>query len=51
MIGAGLHRPAAAVKLRGRTTADFVVIIKRSAGVSGTRRDTPIPVELARDQA
>jgi cation diffusion facilitator CzcD-associated flavoprotein CzcO len=42
IIGAGLGGLAAAVKLRQRTTADFV-IFEQSAGIGGTWRDNRYP--------
>jgi cation diffusion facilitator CzcD-associated flavoprotein CzcO len=42
IIGAGLGGLAAAVKLRQRTTADFV-IFEKSAGIGGTWRDNRYP--------
>jgi cation diffusion facilitator CzcD-associated flavoprotein CzcO len=42
IIGAGLGGLAAAVKLRRRTTADFV-IFEQSAGIGGTWRDNRYP--------
>lgn len=42
IVGAGLGGLAAAVKLRQRTTADFV-IFEQSAGVGGTWRDNRYP--------
>ena len=42
IIGAGLGGLAAAVKLRQRTSADFV-IFEQSAGVGGTWRDNRYP--------